>query len=280
FIYGQHQYEHGPGRLARAEGKFFMGVGLALAAIPLLMAFGKILAPAAKAYPLAAAVAKVGATGLFVYYLASRGVALYDTIQEPDKDFVDVLDRFGFEAGLLVGMAVGMAVARPLTRLVRHVGRRGARVAAGRSSPRRMEAFLVREGITDPALRRLIIEGGLTKAIGKNTPITLQRFRKLFPETIARGKRFLGRLGNVQTRAVTIREAQAIELQGLIPRFEYSAGGRFADIVAVRGYNPVRVIQVVKQLRSGAIAPPEIPAALDLEGALSIPVEFVIGGFR
>ncbi len=119
---------------------------------------------------------------------------------------------------------------------------------------RSLAQFLKREGVADPVNRRSIIESGLQGPIGPDTPVTLARFRRLFPDTIAQGKAFGGRLGDIEARVATLNEALAIEASGLLPRFEFAvtAGGRTAwvDLVGAQGDTSVVVdaVQVIRGL--------------------------------
>lgn len=121
------------------------------------------------------------------------------------------------------------------------------------------------------------------------TPITLARFRKLFSDTIAQGRSFRGRLGDIQTRVATINEAAAMERAGLSPRFEYaietSTGAASIDLVGLNRVTmePVRVVQFIRALpRSGnsiVFDPREARAARIIEeGGLGNLLEFIVTG--
>lgn len=107
----------------------------------------------------------------------------------------------------------------------------------------------------------------------------MARAHKLFIDPVSKGKRFVGRLGNLDTRVSTINEAMAIERSGLIPRFEFKVGNRYADIVGLdRARHPARVLQLVKQVRPGIYSPRELPAASAIQRSLGIDVEFIVTG--
>ncbi|HPO17222.1 MAG TPA: RHS repeat-associated core domain-containing protein [Candidatus Hydrogenedentes bacterium] len=139
--------------------------------------------------------------------------------------------------------------------------------------------FLKSEGITDVGLRREIIEAAAEAGIRfpaiSETPRTLAQFRKLFPKTIARGKSFSGRLGNVQTRVYTLDEALKIEQAGVIPRFENQIGSRFVDIAS---FSPegkrLELIQLVREISPGRVAAREIAAASEICRSTNMSVKF------
>jgi hypothetical protein len=120
---------------------------------------------------------------------------------------------------------------------------------------RKLVQFLRQEGVTDPGVRRSMIEAGVEAPIGSDTPITLARFRKLFPETIARGKEFTGRLGDIETRVATLNEAAAMERAGFQPRFEFPVRGAgrtvFADLACFdrTTRQPARIVQFLRALQ-------------------------------
>jgi hypothetical protein len=64
------------------------------------------------------------------------------------------------------------------------------------------------------ACTKPIVDAGFDPAVmGSNTPITNARFEKLFINTFEEGKNFSGRLGNIDTRVATVREAALLELK-------------------------------------------------------------------
>lgn len=118
---------------------------------------------------------------------------------------------------------------------------------------RRLAEFLRAEGVNTRGIRREIIERGLRGPIDASTPISLARFRRLFPQTIQRGQKFTGRFGDIETRVATLNESLALERAGLIPRFEFrvTAGGshKWIDVV---GIDPAtqQVVQAVQFVRA------------------------------
>jgi hypothetical protein len=171
---------------------------------------------------------------------------------------------FGSGAGFSLGVAQLLGWGHAGRRLFDHVGGRlipsNATVAHDISQFRATDAFLRTEGILDPALRRSIIDAGFARPLGADTPVTLARFRKLFPDTIQRGKAFSGRLGDIETRVATINEAAAMERSGLIPRFEFRVssyrGNADIDLVGIDPVTrqPVRAVQFIRAIpRAGGL---------------------------
>lgn len=141
--------------------------------------------------------------------------------------------------------------------------------------------FLREKGVTDPGVRRQMLEAGFESTVGTDTPASLARFDKLFARPLRTGRGYTGRLGNIETRVTTLDTAVEMERAGLQPRFEYRAGARFADVVGIDPATgrPARAVQVVKALeQTGGINPREIPAKLDIQSELKLPVEFRISG--
>ena len=134
------------------------------------------------------------------------------------------------------------------------------------SKTRELVSFLRNEGISDASIRRKIWESGLKEIISSDTPVTLDRFRRIFVRPLSEGKALTGRFGNVDTRVATLLESSRLESRGLTPFFEWRVGRRFADIA---GVDPVsgevsQLIQLVKALRSGGINPRELDPVLDI----------------
>ena len=152
------------------------------------------------------------------------------------------------------------------------IGRSGLQVSA--------DDFLLSRGIASPALRQQLIDSGLRTdlLLPDVTPTTLGRFDKLFPQTVAEGKAFSGRLGNVDTRIATINEAAALENAGMLPRFEYpvdvgNGSKRYVDLVGLdpNTMQPTHFVQFVKRDASGVvIRPDELVAAKQIEAALKL----------
>jgi hypothetical protein len=140
--------------------------------------------------------------------------------------------------------------------------------------------FLSARGIEDVATRQNILDGGLRFDLLDLdvTPTTLARFDKLFPQTIAEGKSFSGRLGNMDTRIATVNKAAELEITGLNPAFEYPVAvgngqKRFVDLVGLsqQTQKPTTFIQFVKQDNYGnVIRPDELIAAKQIENALKL----------
>ena len=140
--------------------------------------------------------------------------------------------------------------------------------------------FLRDHGITDRGLRRQIIEAGFRSDLLDPiaTEATFARFGNLFPETVARGKQFRGRLGNIQTRVVTLNQGALLERAGFRVNFEHhvrltDGSSRFIDIFATRpGTNLPIAIQLVRTNPSGRIIrTDELLAAQQIEQGLSLP---------
>jgi hypothetical protein len=119
---------------------------------------------------------------------------------------------------------------------------------------RQIVEFLKMEQVNKKALRREIIEAGFDAPIDPSTPIALARFRKLFPETLKRGKKFEGRLGDIFTRVETIEQTLRLERAGYLVRYEYrvsnSLGTAYADVVGIDPVTgqPVELIQLMRPL--------------------------------
>ena len=124
---------------------------------------------------------------------------------------------------------------------------------------RQIVEFLKMEQVNKKALRREIIEAGFDAPIDPSTPIALARFRKLFPETLKRGKKFEGRLGDIFTRVETIEQTLRLERAGYLVEYEYrvsnSLGTAYADVVGIDHVTgqPVELIQLMRPLpRAGS----------------------------
>jgi hypothetical protein len=125
---------------------------------------------------------------------------------------------------------------------------------------RRTVRFLRDEGVGDAAVRRTMIECGFVGTVGSDTPFTLARFRRLFPQTMVQGKKFCGRVGDIETRIATIKKSQAIELAGLKPHFEFkvsaAGGSAWVDLVGLNlAGQPETAIQFIRasQLSGGLV---------------------------
>jgi hypothetical protein len=129
-------------------------------------------------------------------------------------------------------------------------------VAASSGRLREVVRFLRKEGVDDIAVRRQIIVVGILEPITSETPVALQRFRRLFPEPMSEGKQLLGRLGDVETRVMTVRETITVERAGFRPEFEVrftspsTGSSAWADLVAIdtTTRQPARVIQFVRAI--------------------------------
>jgi YD repeat-containing protein len=140
--------------------------------------------------------------------------------------------------------------------------------------------FLSARGVDDVATRQSILDGGLRFDLldADVTPTTLARFDKLFPQTIAEGKSFSGRLGNMDTRIATVNKAAELEIGGVTPAFEYPVAvgnghKRFVDLVGLsqQTQKPTTFIQFVKQDNYGnVIRPDELIATKQIENALKL----------
>ena len=142
---------------------------------------------------------------------------------------------------------------------------------------RQTARFLKEEGL-DMSLRRDMIESGFKGTVGADTPVTLARFRKLFPETVAAGKSFRGRLGNKSTRVHTIMEARALEQIGLRPKFEYWTGRNAIDLV---GRDPVTrkpVVPAIQFVKWDRLWREEIPRGFQITRDTDLPVRYVVTG--
>ena len=163
----------------------------------------------------------------------------------------------------------------------------GLSVAPQLRAAQASDQFLAGRGISDPAVRGQIIAAGFDQRVlqGGDVPDTNIRFTKLFPDQFAAGKRFAGRLGNIETRVATINEAAAIERSGAEPVFESqvklgNGRSRFLDLRAVDRdtLQPLRDIQFVREVSPGVINPREITAAADISRITGRKVEFIIVG--
>jgi hypothetical protein len=140
--------------------------------------------------------------------------------------------------------------------------------------------FLKSEGL-DMALRRQMIEAGFSGTVGADTPLTLARFRHLFPETVQAGKAFSDRLGNIPTRVATIMEARSIEQAGLMPSFEYWTGRNAIDLVGLDPMTRQPVAPAIQFVKWNRLWSDEIPAAFKITHDTGLPVRFVVtGGLR
>jgi hypothetical protein len=140
--------------------------------------------------------------------------------------------------------------------------------------------FLRDNGITDRGLRRQIIEAGFRSDLldPVATRTSFRQFEKLFPETVARGKQFRGRFGNIQTRVVTLNQGALLERAGFDVFFEHhvrlsNGNSRFIDIFAERpGANLPVAVQLVRTNPSGRIIrADELLAVQQIELGLSLP---------
>ncbi len=140
------------------------------------------------------------------------------------------------------------------------------RVAAAKSG----DALLLERGVTDAGLRQSILNTGFNPAILNDaSPLTLQRFDKLFQGTFDAGKSFRGRLGDLSTRARTIETAIGIDRLGLTPEFEsvVRLGGgrsRFVDVAGLDANGASRYFQLYREAPGGGIPLREINAANDI----------------
>ena len=137
--------------------------------------------------------------------------------------------------------------------------------------------FLRSEGL-NVVMRRRMIEAGFSGSIGTDAPVTLDRFRHLFPETVQAGKAFRGKLGNIPTRVATIMEARSMERVGLTPSFEYWTGKNAIDLVGLdrtTGEPMSPAIQFVKWKR---LWRDEIPSAFQITHDTGLPLRFVVTG--
>jgi hypothetical protein len=193
------------------------------------------------------------------------------------------------EGVALLGLEAVVKSVRPLVRAESVVARgAGAERAAEKAVAVRSTAygdlvtnakFLQKAGVTNPVLRRQIIEAGFDSSLlGPDTRITMARFNKLFVQTVEEGKAFSGRLGNIDTRVATINHAAVLERSGLLPRFEYPvfvANGekRYVDLVGLSSetMQPTVLMQFVKENRTGVvIRPDELVAARQIEKTLNL----------
>jgi RHS repeat-associated protein len=136
--------------------------------------------------------------------------------------------------------------------------------------------FLKDQGITSPELRRALIEGGFRGYLTPATPRTLERFKQTVVEPYQEGKAFMGRYGDVETRARLLMDAAEFEAQGFGVKFEYPVPGtgRFLDLAVFKNGKMVKAIQYVKQtfLESPVVNGRESPALSDIAKANSLPV--------
>jgi len=147
--------------------------------------------------------------------------------------------------------------------------------------------FLIAQGISDPEVRKQIINAGLdVSSLNPSlTPAAFARFQKIIVDKFKRGRSIgRGRLGNIDTRVATINKTAELEASGFGVVFEFeveinkSGNKRFIDIVQIdpRTKKPIKGFQLVKANRKGIIKrSDELDAARQIEFASGIPIEFI-----
>lgn len=209
---------------------------------------------------------RIGVGALGVGGLGLTGYDAYTIAR--DWNQMDGPERFGRIGSLVGPLAVGGLFGPRYFRAGLLAGRGNPAPTTGLtpgvpssfSRLRQTVRFLRQEGVNNASVRRSMIRAGFEGSIGSDTPVTLARFRHLFPETMQAGKRFSGRLGDIGTRVATINEALGMERAGLNVRFEFGvsspSGRAWVDLVGLHPTSnlPVRAIQFIRALpRLGGI---------------------------
>lgn len=212
------------------------------------------------------------------YYRGRNG-----RVTEGDRQTTDVVL---FVAGAARSVVTKAGAAGSATRLAARAD--GTTIVASSARADAID-YLRRSGITDPTVRGRIADAGFDpRILGPDTPDTIARANKLFGDTFKAGKKFAGRLGNIETRVATINKAAELERRGLDVAFEFRVpvgkkpSGeniyRFLDLVGLDGKQPVELYQFVREVRPGVVSPREAPAAALIEAALGRPVKQITVG--
>jgi hypothetical protein len=92
------------------------------------------------------------------------------------------------------------------------------------------DSYLSAAGLTDPAVREAFVKAGFKPIDPETAPLTHQRFLQKVIGHAQSKDQWTGRLGDIETRTVTLNTAAAAEGQGLLPEFEHMVGtGRMGE---------------------------------------------------